>query len=107
MSGIELSGVTKRFGASTATSDVSLDVPSKAFFALPGPSDCGKTTLLRLIAGLERPDEGRIAVGDRPVAPGREVRGDKAPLATRPQQIQDRVDHGPQVRAMGTPSRPP
>ncbi|MGE0418526.1 MAG: ABC transporter ATP-binding protein [Acetobacteraceae bacterium] len=45
--------------------DVSFDLPSGTFFTLLGPSGCGKTTTLRCIAGLERPDAGRIAVGDR------------------------------------------
>ncbi|MGE0226096.1 MAG: ABC transporter ATP-binding protein [Acetobacteraceae bacterium] len=45
--------------------DVSFDLPSGTFFTLLGPSGCGKTTTLRCIAGLERPDTGRIAVEDR------------------------------------------
>ena len=45
--------------------DVSFELPTGTFFTLLGPSGCGKTTTLRCIAGLERPDEGRIAVLDR------------------------------------------
>jgi len=45
--------------------DASFDLASGTFFTLLGPSGCGKTTTLRCIAGLERPDEGRIAVGNR------------------------------------------
>ncbi len=45
--------------------DVAFDLPAGTFFTLLGPSGCGKTTTLRCVAGLERPDEGRIAVGDR------------------------------------------
>ncbi len=45
--------------------DASFDLASGTFFTLLGPSGCGKTTTLRCIAGLERPDAGRIAVGDR------------------------------------------
>jgi iron(III) transport system ATP-binding protein len=45
--------------------DVSFDLPTGTFFTLLGPSGCGKTTTLRCIAGLERPDTGRIAVEDR------------------------------------------
>ena len=45
--------------------DVSFDLPTGTFFTLLGPSGCGKTTTLRCIAGLERPDQGRIAVGER------------------------------------------
>ena len=45
--------------------DASFELASGTFFTLLGPSGCGKTTTLRCIAGLERPDSGRIAVGDR------------------------------------------
>jgi iron(III) transport system ATP-binding protein len=45
--------------------DVSIDLPTGTFFTLLGPSGCGKTTMLRCVAGLERPDAGRIAVEDR------------------------------------------
>src|SRR6201994_2171839 len=45
--------------------DVSFELPTGTFFTLLGPSGCGKTTTLRCIAGLERPDAGRIAVADR------------------------------------------
>jgi iron(III) transport system ATP-binding protein len=45
--------------------DISIELPTGTFFTLLGPSGCGKTTLLRCIAGLERPDAGRIAVADR------------------------------------------
>jgi putrescine transport system ATP-binding protein len=52
--------VTKRFGVSPAVSDLSLDVYEGEFFALLGASGCGKTTLLRLAAGFDRPDHGRV-----------------------------------------------
>jgi iron(III) transport system ATP-binding protein len=45
--------------------DVSFDLPTGTFFTLLGPSGCGKTTTLRCLAGLERPDAGRIEVEDR------------------------------------------
>jgi putative spermidine/putrescine transport system ATP-binding protein len=60
LSGLELRGITKRFGVFTAVSDVSLAVPNGSFVCLLGPSGCGKTTLLRMVAGLEAPDEGAI-----------------------------------------------
>jgi putrescine transport system ATP-binding protein len=59
---LEITGATKRFGATTAVDDMSLAVEPGEFFALLGPSGCGKTTLLRLIAGFERPDAGRILI---------------------------------------------
>ena len=48
-----------------AVNDVSFDVKEGELFTLLGPSGCGKTTTLRSIAGLEKPDSGRITVGER------------------------------------------
>jgi ABC-type Fe3+/spermidine/putrescine transport system ATPase subunit len=63
---VELRDVTRRFGAVTAVDRVSLAIEDGECFALLGPSGCGKTTTLRLIAGLERPDEGEIRLlGER------------------------------------------
>ena len=59
---LAVEGVTKRFGAVQALDDVTLEMPSGAFFSLLGPSGCGKTTLLRIIAGLEEPDRGRVLI---------------------------------------------
>ena len=50
-----------------AVNDISLEVGEGEMFTLLGPSGCGKTTTLRAIAGLERPDSGRIVVADRPL----------------------------------------
>src|SRR2546430_16510013 len=52
--------VTNRFGSATAVDRLSLDIFAGEFFALLVPSGCGKTTLLRLLAGFEAPDECRI-----------------------------------------------
>jgi len=54
-----------RQGPITAVADIHFSVPGGAFFTLLGPSGCGKTTTLRCLAGLERPDAGRISVGSR------------------------------------------
>ncbi len=67
MSGLELRGISKRFGGFTAVSDVSLAVPNGRFVCLLGPSGCGKTTLLRMIAGLEVPDAGTILLDGQDV----------------------------------------
>ncbi|WP_235035057.1 ABC transporter ATP-binding protein [Roseomonas sp. 18066] len=51
-----------------AVASISLDLPRGALLALLGPSGCGKTTTLRMIAGLEIPDDGKILVGGRDVS---------------------------------------
>jgi putative spermidine/putrescine transport system ATP-binding protein len=60
MSTLELVGIGKRFGATTAVEGVGLMLPEARLIAFLGPSGCGKTTLLRMIAGLEAPTAGRI-----------------------------------------------
>src|SRR5262249_2911844 len=57
---IAVRGITKRFGTFVALDGVSLDVPSGELVALIGPSGSCKTSLLRIIAGLEAPDAGTI-----------------------------------------------
>ncbi|MCR9086783.1 MAG: ABC transporter ATP-binding protein [Rhodobacteraceae bacterium] len=68
MAEVRLTNVTKRFGRTTALDAVDLTVPDGAFVVLLGPTGAGKTTTLRLIAGLERPDAGTITVGGRDVS---------------------------------------
>ena len=65
MAEIALSGLTKRFGQTTAVDGLSLTVGDGAFVVLLGPTGAGKTTTLRLIAGVERPDAGRVAIAGR------------------------------------------
>ena len=60
---ITVRNVSKRFGTFTALDDVSVDIPSGSLTALLGPSGGGKSTLLRIIAGLEVPDAGTVAIG--------------------------------------------
>jgi multiple sugar transport system ATP-binding protein len=62
-----LHGVTKRFGETTAVAAMDLQVADGEFVVLLGPTGAGKTTTLRLFAGLEVPDEGRIEIGGREV----------------------------------------
>jgi len=69
---IELAGVTKRFvtpaGSSyTALRDVTLTVEPGQFCAVVGPTGCGKSTTLTMVAGLDSPSEGTVRVGGRPV----------------------------------------
>jgi ABC-2 type transport system ATP-binding protein len=62
LSGLRISGVTKRYGEKTVVSDLSLTVEPGMVASLVGPNGCGKTTTLSMIAGLRTPDEGRISV---------------------------------------------
>lgn len=61
MASVALSHVVKRFGDLVAVDDLSLDIADGEFFVLLGPSGAGKTTTLRLIAGLERPQAGQVS----------------------------------------------
>ena len=57
---IEFRNVTKKFGDFTAVNDLSLKIYEREFFALLGGSGCGKTTLMRMLAGFETPTSGQI-----------------------------------------------
>jgi sulfate transport system ATP-binding protein len=62
MSGVVLKDVSKRFGRRAVLERVSLEVPQGKLFVLLGPSGGGKSTLLRVIAGLERPESGSVLI---------------------------------------------
>ncbi len=64
---VRLVGVRKTYGDVVAVDGVDLEIQPGEFFTLLGPSGSGKTTTLRLIAGFERPDEGRIELHGRDV----------------------------------------
>jgi putative spermidine/putrescine transport system ATP-binding protein len=61
-------GLTKHFGDVTAVDGVDLEIGRGEFFTMLGPSGSGKTTTLRLIAGFERPDEGRVELAGKDVS---------------------------------------
>lgn len=75
MADVVVSSVTKRFGSVTALDNVSLSIADGEFVALLGPTGVGKTTTLRVIAGLETPDSGQVSIGGVDVT--------KAPPAAR------------------------
>jgi putative spermidine/putrescine transport system ATP-binding protein len=64
---VRVFGLAKHYGDVAAVKDVELTVQAGEFFTLLGPSGSGKTSLLRLIAGFERPDSGRIELSGRDV----------------------------------------
>jgi iron(III) transport system ATP-binding protein len=75
---IKLSGLTKRYPGRSVTANavdgIDLEIPEGKLVTLLGPSGCGKTTTLRLIAGLERADQGRIEIGGQVVSdPGQRI----------------------------------
>ena len=67
MASISLQGISKRFGAIAALTEVRLEIDDGEFFVLLGPSGAGKTTTLRVVAGLEQPDAGRVLMNGEDV----------------------------------------
>lgn len=65
---VSFQGVTRRYGHVTAVNDVTLDIAQGEFFALLGSSGSGKTTLLMLLAGFDKPTEGRVMMSGTSVS---------------------------------------
>ena len=65
MSGVQISGLYKSFGAHPVLAGLDLEVPAGSLTAILGPSGSGKTTLLRLLAGFEPPDRGTIGIAGK------------------------------------------
>lgn len=63
MAEVVLERVSRHFGQTVALDDVSLSIPEGAFFVLLGPTGAGKTTVLRMVSGLDTPDQGHISIG--------------------------------------------
>ncbi|MFC9181429.1 MULTISPECIES: ABC transporter ATP-binding protein [Streptomyces] len=64
---VRLAGISKTYGSFTAVHPLDLTVPEGSFFALLGASGCGKTTTLRMIAGLEEATTGTVFLGDKDI----------------------------------------
>ncbi len=67
MAEVELRNVTRAFGEDVALDQVSMTVPDGAFVVLLGPTGAGKTTTLRMVSGLDLPDQGEVFIGGRPM----------------------------------------
>src|SRR5512132_4542646 len=109
-SAIHVSGLRKRYGDVTALADVDLVVRAGEFFTMLGPSGSGKTTTLRLIAGFERPDAGRIELGGADVtrvAPyARDVNTVFQDYALFPHMtVQENVEYGLRVKKVDKAER--
>jgi multiple sugar transport system ATP-binding protein len=65
MAEVLLQNVSKSFGKDKALADVSMTIPDGSFVVLLGPTGAGKTTTLRLISGLEKPDQGDILISGK------------------------------------------
>ncbi|MBK4217598.1 amino acid ABC transporter ATP-binding protein [Paracoccus caeni] len=80
---ISISGLTKRFGTNTVLNDISLSLTPGERVAIIGPSGTGKSTLLRCLNYLDRPDKGLITLGDLSVDAERASRADILALRRR------------------------
>ena len=65
---IRLQGVEKTFGTFQALKHITFDIGQGEFFSLLGASGCGKTTLLRILAGIEQPTRGQVTIDGKPMA---------------------------------------
>src|SRR5690242_21926469 len=81
---IRLESLTKHYGSFVAVDGISLDVPRGVLYGFLGPNDAGKTTTLRMIAGILRPTNGRVLLG------GDDVHEYPIAAKTRPGFIPDR-----------------
>tara|TARA_B110000503_G_C7138900_1_gene410043 strand:+ start:963 stop:1958 length:996 start_codon:yes stop_codon:yes gene_type:complete len=68
MAEVILTDVSKSFAADVALENVSMTVPNGSFVVLLGPTGAGKTTILRMVSGLDQPDQGAISIGGRDTA---------------------------------------
>jgi len=107
---VALLGITKRFGDVVAVDEVELQVAAGEFFTLLGPSGSGKTTTLRMIAGFETPDGGRVELAGRDVTGlppyDREVNTVFQDYALFPHMtVGENVEYGMRVRKTGREER--
>ena len=65
---VQVDGVWKRYGNTTAVAGLSLNVPAQSVYGFLGPNGAGKSTTIRMMLGLQRPDRGTIALFGKPLA---------------------------------------
>ena len=107
---VRLSGIRRVYGDVVAVAGIDLDIAAGEFFTMLGPSGSGKTTTLRVIAGFERPDAGRVelrGVDVTRVAPSqRAVNTVFQDYALFPHMtVAENVEYGLRVKGMSRPDR--
>jgi putative spermidine/putrescine transport system ATP-binding protein len=107
---ISLTGLRKTFGETTAVADLDLDIRDGEFFSMLGPSGSGKTTVLRLVAGFERPTAGRVLLSGRDVTDeppfARDVNTVFQDYALFPHMsVRENVEYGLRVKRVPRPER--
>ncbi|HEY3009542.1 MAG TPA: ABC transporter ATP-binding protein [Micromonosporaceae bacterium] len=107
---VRLAGLRKSFGEIEAVAGVDLDIADGEFFSMLGPSGSGKTTVLRMIAGFERPTEGAVLLADRDVTRlppfERDVNTVFQDYALFPHMsVQENIEYGLKVRGVGRAER--
>jgi len=83
---LEAAGITKRYGAVRALTDVSITVPAGAIVSIVGENGAGKSTLVRIIAGLEQPDSGELRLEGTQVSGGR-IERQRQGIRIAPQEL--------------------
>ena len=109
MAYLRFENVTRRYGSFTAINDITLDIEKGETFSLLGPSGCGKTTLLRMAAGFDQPDLGRVYLDGKDITP---LPPDQRPVNTVFQSyalfphlsVRDNIGFGPKI-AKWTPAQ--
>jgi NitT/TauT family transport system ATP-binding protein len=104
---LEVRRVTHNFDSIAVLNDLSFQVPAGQFICVVGPNGCGKTTLLRLIAGLMRPTRGEIILGGRPIQePGPERGFVFQEYALFPwRNVRKNIEFGLEMRGVGLSQR--
>jgi putative spermidine/putrescine transport system ATP-binding protein len=105
---VRLAGIRKTYGDVVAVDSVDLEIAKGEFFTMLGPSGSGKTTTLRIIAGFERPDSGRVLLGGEDVTNrppySRDVNTVFQDYALFPHMtVQENVEYG--LRVKGVPRK--
>jgi ribosome-dependent ATPase len=83
----QVKAVSHRYGATVALNDVSIDIPSRIMVGVIGPDGVGKSTLLGLIAGVRKIQEGEVVVFDKDVATGSNLKAIRGRIAYMPQGL--------------------